>query len=517
MFSNQRRFTPKTLPKPQVKVRTVIEKSAPANPHSKPRTPLSGGSSRATSTSKTTSRPSSTGFKRSISGRARSSNSPFASSSSADDRNYLALPSTSSRNKRIRSPTTDSETRITFDASDGEDNDDDWENRLKRRKHTRRTDPDRRIPSTALEKLADHDYDEKSAKTLKFVNAADVVSLALGDLKSFPEASNEESVVELQYPGSFTRERFELVNQRDKLDVIKDIIKVVKNVKETYITDEDVKKDLGIVIRKLERNSNDRILDIGAFRAAVDDYNRIILKQLKSGAILKHLKRQHDLSDDLVTHILQQVYDRVVTPNVDRLRRYTNGTDNIYGEMKHNFITKVLCTDLQMTSKQTFVDLGSGVGNVVLQAALQIGCESWGCEVMEDASKLAKEQHIEFEARCKLWGIQPGKVRIIKDDFLNNHDIGEVIKRANVVLANNQAFTPDLTESLKIKFLDLTKGCKIVSLKKFPTSSKYNENDIASSILSEPECHRWPENGVSWTDSTGDYHITTKIEGGQEF
>lgn len=306
------------------------------------------------------------------------------------------------------------------------------------------------------------------------------------------------------------------MNQRDKLDVTKDIIKVVRNVRETYITDNKVRGELDVIIRKLERNSNDKILDIDAFRKAIDEYNGIVLGQLKAGAILKAIDEHHILSEDLVTHILQQIYDRVVTPNVDRLRRYTNGTDNIYGEMKHNFVTKVLCTDLEMTSKQVFVDLGSGVGNVVLQAALQIGCESWGCEVMDDASKLAKEQRREFEARCKLWGIQPGKIRILKDDFLNNTEIRDVVKRADVLLANNQAFTPELNESLKIMFLDLKKGCKIVSLKKFTTSSKYNENDIASSILSEPEYRRWPENGVSWTDSTGDYHITTKIEGGQD-
>lgn len=276
--------------------------------------------------------------------------------------------------------------------------------------------------------------------------------------------------------------------------------------------DKDVEKKLEETKRKLTRYSNDKYLDLRAFKEAVGDYNKIALKLLKSGAILASIYQQHIPSDNLVSLILNQVYDRVVTPQVDSLKKYENGTDNVYGEMKHNFVTQALSTNLRMTSDMVFVDLGSGVGNVVLQAALQIGCESWGCEMMEPPSKLAKAQLREFEARCKLWGVRPGKARVIHDNFRTNAEIREALKRADVVLANNQAFTPELNDALKTMFLDLKKGCKIVSLKKF-TSSKRNINDIANSILSEPEHHRWPGKGVSWTDEVGDYHISTKIEG----
>lgn len=307
--------------------------------------------------------------------------------------------------------------------------------------------------------------------------------------------------------------RFQLAKQKDKLDVTKDIIRVVKNVKDFYITDHDTKAELEGVVRKLERNSHDNILDLAAFKEALDKYNETVRIQLKKGAIAANIDKQHVLSDNLVSLILDQVYDRVVTPKVDALRRYQNGTDNVYGEMRHNFITQALSHNLRMTSDQVFVDLGSGVGNVALQAALQIGCESWGCEMMEAPSKLAKEQHQEFRARCKLWGIKPGRVRIIQGDFTTDQDIHAVLKKADVVLANNQAFTSELNDRLKIMFLDLKLGCKIVSLKKFTTAAKHNTNDIANMILSEPEHHRWPGKGVSWTNEVGDYHITTKIEG----
>lgn len=306
---------------------------------------------------------------------------------------------------------------------------------------------------------------------------------------------------------------FELAKKKDKLDVVRDIIRVIENVTEFYISDKKVKADLEATIRQLQRSSNDKILNLAVFKENVDKYNQVVLHALKSGAIVKTIDAKHILDNSLVCHILNQVYDRVVTPSVDLLKNYKNGTDNVYGEMNQNFVTQVLSNNLKMTSKQTFIDLGSGVGNVVLQAALQIGCESWGCEMMDAPSKLAKEQEFEFRARCKLWGIQPGRVHIRHGDFTNHPSIRDVLKTADVVLANNQAFTPDLNETLKIMFLDLKNGCKVVSLKKFTTSSKHNINDIANTILTEAVCYRWPEKGVSWTDGLGEYHISIKKEG----
>lgn len=209
MFSKQRTFVPKSIAKPKVKIREVPVST------SKPRTPVNGSSSSHTpsrsvdpkgrpsagrsSSFKTSS--TSSGIKRSADGRPRASDSPFASS--ADENGYLAPPFA---RKRIRSPTTDSD-RVAFDDSDDDSADDDnWENELKRHKPGTRIDPDRKLRSVALTELADGGYKD-TGKKLKFVHAADVVSLKQGDEKCFPDASLEELVLELQYPGSLTRER----------------------------------------------------------------------------------------------------------------------------------------------------------------------------------------------------------------------------------------------------------------------------------------------------------------------
>lgn len=224
--------------------------------------------------------------------------------------------------------------------------------------------------------------------------------------------------------------------------------------------------------------------------------------------IAKNLENMRGVPQELVAFILDQVYDRTVAPKVELLAKYENGTDNVYGELLHPFISDIF-ERTQLTSDMVFVDLGSGVGNVVLQAALEIGCESWGCEMMENACNLADAQKKEFAARCRLWGVAPGKVYLERGDFRKNEPILESLKRADVVLVNNQAFTSQLNDNLVNMFLDLKIGCKIVSLKTFVHDNKLAENDVASSIL-DVEHLTYPEEYVSWTGAAGTYCISTR-------
>jgi H3 lysine-79-specific histone-lysine N-methyltransferase len=214
----------------------------------------------------------------------------------------------------------------------------------------------------------------------------------------------------------------------------------------------------------------------------------------------------------LVERILTQTYARTVSPRINSLRQYENGTDNVYGELLPKFISTILKKDTRMTSDQVFVDLGSGVGNVVLQAALQIGCESWGCEMMENACDLAALQQTEFNARCRLWGLAVGDIHLERGDFLDNQELGKVLKRADVILVNNQAFTPELNEALTSLFLDAKEGCQIVSLKSFvPSGPKITSRNLyrACNVLDVTE-RRYYSSCVSWTDAPGTYYVSVK-------
>lgn len=286
----------------------------------------------------------------------------------------------------------------------------------------------------------------------------------------------------------------------------------MRHVADTYLTEEQATPfthHMTGFVRRMEKASNRNIQDLAGFKAALGDYNDAILRLVKDGAVGKNIDKRTELPRNLVAFILDQVYDRTVAPKVDLLAKYENGTDNVYGELLHPFVSSILVERLQMTSDQVFVDLGSGVGNVVLQAALEIGCESWGCEMMENACNLAEAQLKEFKARCLMWGLAPGKVHLERGDFRVPTRIQEVLRRADVVLVNNQAFTSQLNDDLVRMFLDLKSGCKIISLKSFVHDHKSASNDVGSTILAV-EDFTYPEDYVSWTSASGTYCISTR-------
>lgn len=247
-------------------------------------------------------------------------------------------------------------------------------------------------------------------------------------------------------------------------------------------------------------------------RTVIDDWNYALHGLIDQGIIAKVLDEWHSIHPKLVERILSQACARTVSLGVKSLREYENGTDNVYGELLPRFVSKILREDTQIGSDQVFVDLGSGVGNVVLQAALEIGCESWGCEMMKNSCNLAEVQQKEFQTRCQLWGLEAGTIHLERGDFLTNTAIAKVIPRADVVLVNNQAFTPELNERLTSLFLDLKEGARIVSLKSFvPAGHKISARNLNSPFnVLEVQQKEYYSECVSWTDAPGTYYVSRK-------
>lgn len=275
--------------------------------------------------------------------------------------------------------------------------------------------------------------------------------------------------------------------------------KITKNLRDDEHRDKKCDK------KKLKEN-------LVEFRNAVGVYNEALNKLVENGSVAQNLNTMHPLSSKLLKMVLGQVYDRAVSPLVDSLKDYENGTDYVYGELNFPFISRILKEDTRMTHDQVFIDLGSGVGNVVLQAALQVGCESWGCEIMPNCRKLALAQKKEFSARCRAWGLSAGPVNLEEGDFMDNAKIYEAMGRADVILVNNQVFRPELNQKLMDLFLVLKEGCKVVSLKSFVPDghviSRYNQENPINQFRVEKKSFARDE--VSWQEKGGDYYVATK-------
>ncbi|KXJ94227.1 histone methylation protein DOT1-domain-containing protein [Microdochium bolleyi] len=495
---------------------TIRREKVVVQPKPKPR-PANGTSSSASTTpvangrrlthlSRTTSASSSpTGAA------ARRSLAPPSGASYARSKSGSPYPSSADERSRKRkvivSTPRDSPAFDDDSSDDGADDDDPFSSARSNHKRIRpnglRTDINRKL----RHKKAFGD----DVRELKLVHGADVASIKKGCDPIFG-AREDEVAIELQYPSNCKPEKYELVWRKDFLNSVKDIIEVVHHVGHTYVADDDATAFIGLnggFHRQLERSSSDNFGNVTDFKTAVQGYNAKILELVRNGTIAKNLDQLHHLPPSLVTFILTQVYDRIVAPKVEILKKYTMGSDNVYGELMHDFIHRILIEQAKMTSDQVFVDLGSGVGNVVLQAALEVGCNSYGFEMMENACDLAEEQEREFRNRCLLWGIAPGRVSLERGDFTKNDKVPQVLKKADVVLVNNKAFTSTLNDHLVSMFLDLKPGCKIISLKNFVHDNKAATNSVANNIL-DVEQFRYHEGWVSWGASGGDYFVSTK-------
>ncbi|KAI9698724.1 MAG: Nucleosomal histone H3-Lys79 methylase [Candelina mexicana] len=351
----------------------------------------------------------------------------------------------------------------------------------------------------------------------QMVHGADIASL--GEPNKFNAAFDEFATCDdllLQYPSASQQERYQLVvpNERykDEFKPLEDIIQVIEHVAKHYLppTDfESLTNDNTGLVRRLKRaimrrNEED-------FRRIISEYNDLLIGLTSDGTIAKSLDGRHILELPLIKRILDQTYSRTVSLRVASLKQYQNGTDNVYGELLPRFISKIF-KDTRLKSEHLFIDLGSGVGNVVLQAALEVGCESWGCEMMDIPCDLAELQEREFKARCRLWGLAIGDIHLERGDFLANMNIRKMLPKADVLLVNNQAFTPALNDSLLHLFLDLKEGCQIVSLKSFvPSGHKLTTRNMGSPVnLLEVQEKQYFSASVSWTDAGGTYCVARK-------
>ncbi len=328
-----------------------------------------------------------------------------------------------------------------------------------------------------------------------------------------PWGAEQFETVELQYPSNTARERFELKwpkNQKDDYKPMEDISETVKSICDFYLPPHAPQnhrsEEFDRRFKKAWRNES-----ITDFIDVVNDFNTMLRSYIDDGSIRRQLATKRSLPLDTIKRILDQIYARTVSPKVETLRHYQNGSDNVYGELLDRFCSTIF-NKTQLNASQVFLDIGSGVGNVVLQAALEVGCESWGIEMMPNPCDLGELQAAEFPSRTHLWGLDVGSVNLIRGDVTLNVEIREVLQRADVVLVNNQAFTPQLNDSLMSIFLDLKDGCKVVSLKPFVPEghklSSRNHNNQAN--MFRQQRFEYFSGSVSWTNNSGAWYIATK-------
>ncbi|KAG5365519.1 Histone-lysine N-methyltransferase, H3 lysine-79 specific [Yarrowia sp. C11] len=357
---------------------------------------------------------------------------------------------------------------------------------------------------------------DKLAASIHITNASESGNLSMTDIyeavSSDKSLSDRASVTALSCDFA---EEYSLIKPKvpGEFEPVREILSVME-MTALHFVDQEAAEEIkhpvmdDCIMRRFRRAYEGG--DLEGMKTSMKEFDVVVKKQRTEGALLANLKKLTAVPQDFAYFLLNQVYSRIVSPESKSLRDYKAFSNNVYGELMPPFMSTVFQkTDLQPDS--VFVDLGSGVGNCTLQAALEVGCESWGCEVMTNASSLAEKQKIELYSRAKMFGIKTGDVHLVASSFVHNDEVHSAISRADVLLVNNYAFDGTLNAHLLDMFLDLKEGCKIVSLKSFvPVGHVISEHNIESPVnILKVQKLDFYSGSVSWTAAGGTYYIST--------
>lgn len=249
-----------------------------------------------------------------------------------------------------------------------------------------------------------------------------------------------------------------------------------------------------IVYNDIDTNNYDMM------KSFCDKFNKAIdgIKALEKGTSLP-AHRYALPTRNMLRHIVQQVYNHsVIEP--EKLNQYEPFSPEVYGETSFDLVCQMV-DQINISPDDIFVDLGSGVGQVVLQVAASTRAKiCFGIEKAETPARYAEGMDKMFRKWMKWFGKKCGDYQLIKGDFLVDEH-REKIMSASVVFVNNFAFGPNVDHQLKERFADLKDGAKIVSSKSFcPLNFRITDRNLSDigTIMHVREMS--PLRGsVSWT------------------
>ena len=210
---------------------------------------------------------------------------------------------------------------------------------------------------------------------------------------------------------------------------------------------------------------------------------------------------------ELLRHVLSKVYNHSVK-DPDKLNLYEPFSPEVYGETSFDLVAQMVKA-IPFKSDEIFLDLGSGVGQVVLQVAASTNIkECFGIEKADTPARYAVEMDRLFRRWMKWHGKTFSPYRLEKGDFLLE-DSRSKIAEASVIFVNNFAFGPNVDHKLKQRFSSLKDGTRIISSKPYcPLNfrvTKRNLSDIGA-ILRITELATMP-GSVSWTGNPVSYYL----------
>ncbi|XP_059477589.1 histone-lysine N-methyltransferase, H3 lysine-79 specific isoform X2 [Neocloeon triangulifer] len=246
-----------------------------------------------------------------------------------------------------------------------------------------------------------------------------------------------------------------------------------------------------------------------SMKGLCDRYNRAIdeFLKLEKGTARRAERIGKRPSQELLRHIIQQTYNQAIE-DPDKLNQYEPFSPEVYGETSFDLVLQMI-EKVCPTPEDIFIDLGSGVGQVVLQMAAATNCKiCYGIEKADMPARYAESMDQLFRKWMAWYGKSYGNYQIVKGDFLTEENKCKIVS-SSLVFVNNFAFGPNVDHALKERFADLKDGTRIVSSKSFcPANFRITERNLSDigTIMEVTEMD--PLKGsVSWTGKPVSYFL----------
>ncbi|KAK7873280.1 hypothetical protein R5R35_011346 [Gryllus longicercus] len=285
----------------------------------------------------------------------------------------------------------------------------------------------------------------------------------------------------------------------EELDFVSEITETIEFVCEHFLDDTSTTKSRISDVDTCSYESM-KMLCV-TFNEEVAEY----VKRKQSSTVKN--KMNDNNSNALLVHVLGQVYNRSVS-DAKKLNHYKPFSSEVYGETSHEVIFEIM-NKIKLTNDDIFLDLGSGVGQVVLQVAACTPCKiSIGIERAKVASSYAKSMDINFKKLMNWYGKKYGDYSLIEGDFFDK-SFRKVILDASVIFVNNYAFDAVTDYKLREIFADIKEGTQIISPRSLCSLNfrinQRNLDDIGS-IMNVTQISN-TSNSLSWTSNPVPFYL----------
>ena len=247
--------------------------------------------------------------------------------------------------------------------------------------------------------------------------------------------------------------------------------------------------------------------NLESMKTLVNEYNATMLRYRTSyeGNECPTFK----VSTQLLQHMMSMVYGRSVG-DPTKLNRYKGWSEEVYGEFSSNLISQIV-QEVPVKETDSFIDLGSGVGQVVLQVSAESCCkDSWGIEKQQHPAEYALVMKTNFERTVHWFAKKSGVYDVLQGDFMDEQ-WKERIMQADVIFVNNYAFGTELNQRLAERFKECKPGARIVSSRNFaPLSFTITDRTLGDlGCILKVRRVTCENDAVSWTSGAFDYYIQT--------